>query len=313
MIVEFDRLDQPGIDQPGIDQPGVDRRRQDRPQGRRHEMCDGRYAISRLESAAPGVVTSTAVGARQTVTVQVQHVGCLELLQGGQITLVSPGHLFIFDASRPFVIEYPGPHLSSRFDAPKERLGLSAADLAALRRTPIGLAATDSPRGGASVAAAAISQFARIAGALSARVGALLAEALVDLVRIAATEQLALQPSSDLLKRSVVQQASDYNDAHLRDHDLAPVVIASAHSMSLRALHKAFEAEPVTVHRLIQQRRLEHARTELGEPGDPPVPVAVIAERWGFGSPSLFTRLFRQEFGASPSEWRRSNAASHRA
>lgn len=168
----------------------------------------------------------------------------------------------------------------------------------------------DSPRGGASVAAAAITQFARVAGVLSPRAGALKAEALVDLVRIAATEQLAAHHPSDLLQRSRVDQISDYIDAHLRDGDLAPIAIAAAQRMSLRALHKVFETEPVTVHRLIQQRRLERARTELGLPGEPQVPVAVIAERWGFGSPSLFTRLFRARFGASPSEWRRSNAAT---
>ncbi|MFC5929689.1 AraC family transcriptional regulator [Cryobacterium melibiosiphilum] len=269
-----------------------------------------RFVIGRRESLQPEVIRGPGHTGCDLVTVQVQQIGCLELFQGGQVTPVPAGHLLIFDASHPFVLTYPGPHLSSRFETPKRRLGLSDADLAALCRAPLGLAATDAPGGGASVAAAAITQLARVAGTLSARAGALMAEVIVDLVRIAATEQLAVYPSSDLRHRGVVQQVSDYIDAHLRDADLAPAAIAAARCMSLRALHKAFENEPATVHRLIQQRRLEHARTDLGAPGEPPIPVAAIAERWGFGSASLFTRLFRQRFGASPSEWRRARRDS---
>ncbi|TFD54713.1 AraC family transcriptional regulator [Cryobacterium frigoriphilum] len=269
-----------------------------------------RFVIGRLESLQPEVVAGAEPTGCDLVDVHVQHIGCLELFQAGQITVVPAGHLLIFDASRPCVLSYPGPHLSSLFEAPKRRLGLSDTDLAALCRTPIGLAVTDAPPGGASVAAAAIAQLARVAGTLNVRAGTLIAEAIVDLVRIAATEQLALCPSNDLLHVTLVHRVRDYIDAHLRDPELSPGAIATAHLISLRALHKAFETEPVTVHRLIQQRRLERARSDLGGPGEPAVAVALIAERWGFGSPSLFTRLFRQRFGASPSEWRRLSGES---
>jgi transcriptional regulator GlxA family with amidase domain len=55
----------------------------------------------------------------------------------------------------------------------------------------------------------------------------------------------------------------------------------------------------------IQSKRLQKAQ-ELLE--DPCIRVEAISELVGFASPVAFRRLFKAEFGASPSEWRRSSA-----
>ncbi|MEU1814944.1 helix-turn-helix transcriptional regulator [Streptomyces roseifaciens] len=77
--------------------------------------------------------------------------------------------------------------------------------------------------------------------------------------------------------------------------------------MSVRHLHRLFRdegTEGTTVSRWILERRLEHCRRELGRPGGSAPSVTAVAHRFGFTSPSHFSRAFRAAYGVSPREWR---------
>jgi AraC-like DNA-binding protein len=53
--------------------------------------------------------------------------------------------------------------------------------------------------------------------------------------------------------------------------------------------------------RVLQQARLEQARTEMLRPGQTQS-LARIAAEHGFNSPSRFARFFRRKYGVYPSE-----------
>ncbi|MHC3473156.1 AraC-like ligand-binding domain-containing protein [Streptomyces sp. 7R007] len=92
---------------------------------------------------------------------------------------------------------------------------------------------------------------------------------------------------------------------HLGDPALTPDVIAAAHHISLRYLHKLFQHDGLTVAGHIRERRLEQCRRELADPRLTARTVHAIAARWGFSSPAHFSQVFRNAYGMSPREYRR--------
>jgi AraC-like DNA-binding protein len=82
-------------------------------------------------------------------------------------------------------------------------------------------------------------------------------------------------------------------------------MIADAHFISLRYLHKLFEAEQTSVAEWIRRRRLERCRRDLLDPALRATPVGTIAARWGLHNPAHFSRLFRASYGVPPAEFRR--------
>jgi AraC-like DNA-binding protein len=96
-----------------------------------------------------------------------------------------------------------------------------------------------------------------------------------------------------------------YIEAHLRDPQLSPTTVAQACKITARYLHHLFTAESETVTQYIQRRRLEEcARALIAAPVRARL-VTEIAFDYGFNSLTHFGRVFRNQFGLTPSEYRR--------
>ncbi|MFE7588437.1 AraC family transcriptional regulator [Kitasatospora sp. NPDC057512] len=111
-------------------------------------------------------------------------------------------------------------------------------------------------------------------------------------------EDLSTVPRSELLA-----QIQNHIEKHLTDPDLSPYSIARANHISVRYLHKIFQQEGTTVGQWLRQRRLESCRNDLRRTPNRRIAVSAVANRWGFVSASHFSRIFREEYGMSPSEW----------
>ncbi|WP_243761315.1 helix-turn-helix domain-containing protein, partial [Streptomyces sp. YIM 98790] len=96
-----------------------------------------------------------------------------------------------------------------------------------------------------------------------------------------------------------------YIQRHLGDPALGPDVIAGAHHISTRYLHRLFEGQETTVTALIRQERLRRCRRDLADPALRDTTVAALAARWGFLHPADFSRAFRAAYGMPPSVYRR--------
>ncbi|MCD2456656.1 helix-turn-helix transcriptional regulator, partial [Staphylococcus aureus] len=82
--------------------------------------------------------------------------------------------------------------------------------------------------------------------------------------------------------------------------------IAKALNCSKRSLHAVFELEETTLADYIQAQRLQACRRDLLSEEFSGSSITEIALSWGYNSPSHFSRVFKQHFGASPSELRAS-------
>lgn len=90
--------------------------------------------------------------------------------------------------------------------------------------------------------------------------------------------------------------------AYIEEHAHEPITVddvALAAGISTRGLQYAFRrAMGVTPTEYLRSERLARAHAELREGAR--APVAEVARRWGFASPSRFAKHYREAYGCSP-------------
>lgn len=103
----------------------------------------------------------------------------------------------------------------------------------------------------------------------------------------------------------VLNQVKDFILKGLHDDSLTPRKIAEANRISLRYLHMLFERTDTTVSSYILKSRLHACKQALTDPAFQRLQISEIAFRWGFNSMSHFCRTFKEAYGRSPGDMRR--------
>jgi AraC-like DNA-binding protein len=133
---------------------------------------------------------------------------------------------------------------------------------------------------------------------------------LLDLISAAYSVSPDLRHEQSSLVAAHRVRIIGYIEAHLRDPGLNPTTVAQACRITARYLHHLFTSESETVTQYIQRRRLEEcARALIAAPVRGRL-VTEIALDYGFNSLTHFGRVFRHQYGLTPSEYRR---AAHTA
>lgn len=233
------------------------------------------------------------------------HIGLLckgqaDVEQDGRQALLRPGDLAFYDPARPFTLGFPEPVEWSVFMLPRRLLSVPEADL---RR--MSAEAVRGDEGLGRLVSPFLAGLAVQSGSYGEDSTTRLAAGVVCLLETLVAERSGRQGySQGDGQASLLLQIRAFINEHLRDPGLSPEDIARAHHISVRYLHKLFQHEGTTVHRWIQQRRIEEARRELSRQGRAAVTIASVAHRWGFADPAHFSRSFRAANGMTPREWR---------
>lgn len=130
-------------------------------------------------------------------------------------------------------------------------------------------------------------------------------------IDVATTNLLAacLMPTRDHAEKAqrpieaaIASRAYQIIEAHLTNPALTPSLICREIGVSRSRLYRIFE--PIGgVTAYIRRERLRRTRDALEDSSDNR-PIFTIAEQWGFWDPSTYSRMFKKEFGVSPSEAR---------
>lgn len=99
-------------------------------------------------------------------------------------------------------------------------------------------------------------------------------------------------------------QAKRYIEAHLREPDLTPCTVAKALGISPRYLRMLFCGGSENASRYILRRRLEECAKMLSSALWRGHTITEIAFSSGFNSAAHFTRVFRDEYGMTPTQFR---------
>ncbi|MGC1457851.1 MAG: helix-turn-helix domain-containing protein [Steroidobacteraceae bacterium] len=100
----------------------------------------------------------------------------------------------------------------------------------------------------------------------------------------------------------------DFIDQALCDPDLSPAVVAQALKISRRHVHRLFAEQEGSVTQYILRRRLEKCRAALTDPLLAGLSLTHICSEYGFRSLPHFSRLFRDQYGMAPRDYRRAAA-----
>ncbi|HEY2044625.1 MAG TPA: helix-turn-helix domain-containing protein [Jatrophihabitans sp.] len=209
----------------------------------------------------------------------------------------------MYDFTRPYELVYTSPVELAVFGFPREMLAVSRDSVREIAAVPI--AAEH------GIGALVVPLLRRVTLDLETYQPASairLSAVVMDLLTAAVAERVGRGGSldSESWERTLVVRVHAFIDEHLGETDLSPGIVAAAHHISLRYLHKLFETEQTTVASWIRHRRLERCRKDLADPAHHSLPVSAVAARWGLPDAAHFSRLFRSTYGVPPVEYRRS-------
>ncbi|MET7354680.1 helix-turn-helix domain-containing protein [Streptomyces mirabilis] len=253
--------------------------------------------------AGPQVVTRSprmiAKDGEEWITVALQHSGTAALEQDGRQVLLRPGEFAMSDSGRPFRKELANGFSFTAFHLPRNDLRVSEQDLRTLTATVF-----SNSEGSSGLVARYLTRLAQGMGPFDVSVRRRLGIIATDLLALLVQERSGkLNPQAPESAHAMLALIKEYIVRNLSDPGLSPEVVAAALRVSVRYLHKLFEHEETTVCRWILQQRLERCRRDLSQTAGRTSTVAAVARRWGFVSPSHFSRVFRAAYGMSPRAW----------
>lgn len=275
--------------------------------GPRDRVVTGRLGAVRVtaSSSGPGELWRTRRHVTATddrlVQVLVPTAGRTLGRQGGREALLRPGDLVVADAAKPFRCRH-GSFAAVTLTFDRRLLGVRAADLDRVTGTTI-----RPGEGSAGLVSRVVQDLPHQLGQLTDAGAARLGTTVVDLVAGMVAERVGGPGvrAGSARDTPLLARVLAHIEEHLADPDLSPATVAAAHHVSVRQLHRLFEGRDETVAARIRARRLERCRRDLLDPALAGQTVAAIGARWGLPNPSQLSRLFRQVYGVTPSELRR--------
>lgn len=260
--------------------------------------------------STPTRVVHTPPGVRyaqdQYYLLQLQRDGhCVNRTPGGE-TRIGPGDFFLCHNAVPYELTFSDSNSTLVLRMPQSLLKRHLA-------TPE--AFINRPMSGSAGAGALVSGFIgmfwdQCRSGMEGPAADKLADSICDMVAAA-----FIDSDRKLLDCSSVQtmwrlRICRYVDRNLGDPELDPARIAGHFRVSPRYIHKLFEHQDEAVCKYIQRRRLESAHRALMDSTQRVKSVSTIAYEWGFSNTTHFARVFRERYGASPSDLRRRAAVS---
>ncbi|WP_457962219.1 helix-turn-helix domain-containing protein [Arthrobacter sp. D1-29] len=222
------------------------------------------------------------------------------LIQDNREALLQPGDLAIYDTNRPYTLAFEEEARMMVVMFPCDALSLPTdyvGQLAAVRMA--------GSTGLSGIVGQFIRQLSENLEVLSGPSGSRLATNALDLVSTMLHAEMDIAPDRMKPQALLAVSVREYIEANLSDPLLSPASIAAAHFISTRHLHNVFHESGTTVASWIRSQRLDGARRELRDPLHAGQSVGAVAARWGFLDAAHFSRIFRDSFGVSPSDWRR--------
>ncbi|MEU3858677.1 helix-turn-helix domain-containing protein [Streptomyces sp. NPDC028722] len=279
-------------------------------------QCEGTLRTCRLGHVRVATVDSGPMRVRRTpapaasgpeehlvVTLLVR--GTARIGQDERTAELGPGDIVICDMARPLRANFTTPFQTKSLVFPRRLPDLGEAGLRRITARPVH---PGTPLG--TLLLPLLTTLVDTAETYPRALGDAQARHVLDLLGVLAADRLGQEPAGTPdAARVLLPRIRSFIDDHLADPDLTPDVIARAHHISVRYLHRLFQAEDVTVSRWIQRRRLQRCRRELGRREAVCHTIAAVAHRWGFTSAAHFSRVFRAAYGMTPAEWR--DAAAH--
>ncbi|TDC71091.1 helix-turn-helix domain-containing protein [Streptomyces hainanensis] len=227
--------------------------------------------------------------------------GSIAIEQGHRLVLLRPGEMGVYDMDRAYRMHVPSRTRLAIVSLPKATLALPpvADHLLTPRRID--------PAPGVTSALAALLRSSvadlQVFGEDSLRsVNWAIRGLLSAVIRESLGESSDL--AADRRGEDTAAAVRQFILSNMANPSLDPALIARTFHISVRQLHRIFEAEDGTVSQEIRAQRIQRCAEDLRNPGHRHEKVSDIAARWGIPDASKFSRQFRSTYGVSPRDYR---------
>lgn len=126
----------------------------------------------------------------------------------------------------------------------------------------------------------------------------------VQLMLSASLHRSGAERGATAFQNVLLGKAQRYIAEHIADPELDANDLAAALCMSRRSLYTLFKEHDLTPARMIHDIRLEQSMRVLGDAGQQHRKITDIAYDLGFSDYATFSRLFKAQYGVTPSECR---------
>lgn len=251
-------------------------------------------------SATPHTVTRTQELIERSpgrfYKLSLQLMGTAVLEQDDRRADLRPGDLAIYDTHRPYTLSFPDKNRAMVIMFPHEVVDLPRDEIGRVTATRF-----PSDEGLGRVINPFFVELGRNMDQIEGPHAARLVHSALDLLVTMLSQELRRDGATG---STLAREVREYILQNLGDPHLSPGAIAAAHYISTRHLYTIFSEEGETVSAWIRSRRLERIRRDLADPLLADRPVSAIATRWGLADAAHFSRVFRADFGESPSAYR---------
>jgi AraC family transcriptional activator of tynA and feaB len=220
--------------------------------------------------------------------------------QCGQEVLLRPGDFTLCDSIRPYKLTFNDKASILTVRVSKEVLQRYIGCPDSLILVPI-----SGSTGGGALASRLIREVWRSSDGIVTDIESRVANVVLELLASAYVGISAANVDSSCVASPVRLLIFDFIEQSLRDPELSPATIAQSLRISTRHVHRVFAQRGETVTRYILKRRLERCRAALDDPLLAALSLSRICSGYGFKTLPHFSRLFREAFGVTPSDYRR--------
>ncbi|MEU2613486.1 helix-turn-helix domain-containing protein [Micromonospora sp. NPDC007271] len=226
--------------------------------------------------------------------------------QDGQRGICRPGDFTFYDCARPQELSHRGDDRRAPVSSIVAFLPYDALPLPHRRLAPLFAARMSGTEGVGALLANYLIQLTNHPEQYHAADAERLAGVGLDLLSTMLGRHLVSEDAvpTEVRRRALLAQVRSHIRQHLGEASLSPQLIADAHHISVRSLHRLFEAEETTVAAYIRDQRLERCRRDLADPTLRDLPIQSIAGRWGFRDKAHFSRAFRAAQEETPQAYR---------
>lgn len=245
--------------------------------------------------------------------------GRATISQDRRTSAVAPHEFTLYDVSRVYRTSHtggggvPDAHVpATQEDAVAVQLPRSLLPIPERKTRRLYAAAMPGREGIGALLVQHLIQLAAHADQIGPADAARLGGITVDLIAAALARHLDAERDlpPDTRQEVTYARVRAFIDRHLPDPALSPEMVAAAHHISVRSLHRLFQVHGLTVAGWIRHRRLERCRRDLADPLLRSRSIQAIAARWGFRDGAHFTRVFTAANGIGPRDYRRSYQGS---
>lgn len=223
------------------------------------------------------------------------HYGHETLLEEGDFTLCDNAapHRFHFNGGTELIILRTTPEvLKSYLPVPEQVCGLRLPSTKGLTATAANMAR---------------SLWTMLESGLPEKFSSMIARNVLDVMATSYALAFDTHVTDSAAVGARKVQAKHFIEAHLKDPDLTPSRVAGELHISPRYLRMVFCGKDESVSNYILRRRLEECAKQISNVLWCGHTITDIAFAWGFNSAAHFTRAFRDQYGMTPSQYRRTH------